>query len=81
MPQSVLRVSWGPVGASQGQSGSIKTTLSQYEYEIVYFGTPFCFANISVPLYRTEMILYSEFADGFQFSKEKKDYGICLLCC
>ena len=38
----------GPVVASQGQSGSIKTTLSQYEYEIVYFGTPFCFANILV---------------------------------
>ena len=49
LAQSVIRVSWGPVVASQGQSGSIKTTLSQYEYELVYFGTPFCFVNISVP--------------------------------
>ena len=39
----------GPVGASQGQSGSVKTTLSQYEYEVVYLGTPFCFVNISAP--------------------------------
>ena len=43
--QAVIR----PVGASQGQSGSVKTTWSPYEYELVYFGTPFCFVNISVP--------------------------------
>ena len=38
---------FGPVGATQGQSGSVQTTLSQYEFELMYFGTPFSFANIS----------------------------------
>ena len=49
LAQSVIRDSWGPVVASQGQSGSIKTALSQYEYELVCLETTFCFANISAP--------------------------------
>ena len=49
------------VGASQGYSGAVKTTSGCYEYELVFCGTPFCFANISVPLNRTEMVLYSKF--------------------
>ena len=49
LTQSVIRVSWGPVVASQGQSGSIKTALSQYEYELVCLESTFCFANISAP--------------------------------
>ena len=39
----------GPVGASQGQSGSVKTTLSQYEYELVYFGTYFVLQISQLP--------------------------------
>ena len=65
-----------PVGELQGQSGPVKTTLSQYEYKLVYFGTPFYFANISAPQNHTEMILYSEFTDGSQFSKEKNGLKI-----
>ena len=38
-----------PVGASTGHSGVVRTTSGQYEYELVYFRTPFCFANISAP--------------------------------
>ena len=76
LAQSVIRVSWGPVVASQGQSGSIKTTLSKYEYELVYFGTPFCFVNISAPEYRAEMVLYSKFAYGSQFSGEKNSLQV-----
>ena len=37
------------VGASQGHSGSVRTTTGQYEYKLVYFGTAFCFTNISAP--------------------------------
>ena len=69
----------GPDGASQGQSGSVKTTLSQYEYELVYFGTQDCFSNISTPENGTEMILYSEFTDESQFSEEKNCLEICFF--
>ena len=37
----------GPVGASQSHSDAVRTTSGQYEYVLVYFGTRFCFANIS----------------------------------
>ena len=75
----ILTVSEWPVGKLQGQSGPVKTTLSQYEYKLVYFGNPFYFANISAPQNHTEMILYSEFTDGSQFSKEKN--GLLFLGC
>ena len=75
---SSYQVVIGPVGASQGQSGSVKTTLSQYEYELVYFGTQDCFLNISPPENGTEMILYSEFTDESQFSEEKNCLEICF---
>ena len=42
-------VTRGPVVASQGHSGAVRTTSSQYEYVLVYFGTQFRFANISSP--------------------------------
>ena len=38
-----------PVGASQGHSIAVRTTSGQYEYVLIYSGTPFCFANISAP--------------------------------
>ena len=78
LAQSVIRVSWGPVVASQRQSGSIKTTLSQYGYKLVYFGTPFYFANISAPKNHTEMSLYSEFTymDLSFSNKTKKGFEI-----
>ena len=38
-----------PVVVSQGFSGAVRTTSGQYEYVLVYFGTSFCFANISAP--------------------------------
>ena len=71
-----MRVRWGPVWASQGHSGSVKTTLSKKEYELVFFGTPFCFPNISTRYNRTEMILYSEFTVGSQFQKKKNGLEI-----
>ena len=36
------------VGASQGHSGTVRTTSGQYEYKLVYFRTAFCFANIAI---------------------------------
>ena len=53
------------VGASQGHSDTVRTTSGHYEYKLVYFGTAFCFTNISAPLYRKEMILYSEVTYGY----------------
>ena len=44
-----IQVNWRQLGALQGQSGPVKNTLSQYEYNLVYFETPFHFANISAP--------------------------------
>ena len=38
-----------PVGTSQGDSEAMRTTSGQYKYVLVYFGTRFCFANISAP--------------------------------
>ena len=37
----------GPVCASQSHSDALRTTSGQYEYVLFYFGTQFCFANIS----------------------------------
>ena len=34
-----------PVGASQGHSVAVRTTLGQYEYVLVYSGTLICFLN------------------------------------
>ena len=36
----------------------------------------FCFANISDPNNRTEIVLYSKFVYGCQFSGEKNDLNI-----
>ena len=44
-----IQVNWRQLGALQGQFHPDKTTLNQYEYKLVYFRTPFYFANISVP--------------------------------
>ena len=67
------------VGASQGHSGTVRTTSDQYEYNLVYFETAFCFTNISAPYYRTEMVLYSEFTYGYQFSEETNGLEIRFL--
>ena len=39
----------GPVSASQGHFEAVRSTLGQYEYVFVYFGTWFSVANISAP--------------------------------
>ena len=59
------------MGASQGHSSAVRTTLGHYEYELGFHGTPFCIANISVPLNHTEKALYLKFIYVFQFSEEK----------
>ena len=41
--------------------------------------TPFCFVNISAPLNRIEMVLYSKFMYGSQFLGEKNDLKIQYL--
>ena len=51
-------------------ASSIRLPLSQ---------APFCFVNISAPLNRREMVLYSKFAYGSQFSEEKNDLTILHL--
>ena len=53
--------------------------MRQYKYELICFRTAFCFVNISAPEYRTEMVLYSKFAYGSQFSGEKNNLKIRYL--
>ena len=69
----------GPVGASQSHSDAVRTTSGQYEYVLVYFGTRFCFANISAPKNSTKLALYSKFTYRSLFSEEKNGLEICLL--
>ena len=45
-------------------------------HEFICFKNPFCFSNISAPSNRTELVLYSKFAHGSQFSGEKNDLKI-----
>ena len=40
---------WDNFGASLGHSGAVRATSGQYEYKLVYFGTTFCFTDISAP--------------------------------
>ena len=39
----------------------------------------FCFVNISAPLNRTKMVLYSKFANWFQFSVNENGLQFCSL--
>ena len=48
-PSGIARATQGSVGTSQGHSEAVRTTLGPYEYVLIYFGTWFCFANISAP--------------------------------
>ena len=61
----------GPVGASQGQSGSVKTTLNQYEYELVYFGTPFVFQISQSPKIARKLFCIQNLQMDFSFPKIK----------
>ena len=53
--------------------------MRQYEYELICFRTAYRFVNISAPKYHTEMVLYSRFLYGSQFSGEKNDLKIRYL--
>ena len=63
-----IRGHFWPVGRDGHKICGFETTLRQYEYEFICFRTPFCFVNISAPSYWTEIVLYSNFAYGSQFS-------------
>ena len=54
-----------------GFSKAASDTAGQYEYQFFYFRSPFCFSNISAAWTHTELVLYSKFAYGSQFSGEK----------
>ena len=52
--------------------GSIQVNIN------MYFRTLFCVANISAPLSRPEMVLYSEFTYVSQFLEEMNSFENCL---
>ena len=59
------------VRAARGHFKAVRTIMCQYDYAFMCLRTLFCFINISAPWYRTELVLYSKFADGSQFSGQK----------
>ena len=56
-----------------GHYGAVQTTTDKHKNESICFKIPFCLVNIFAPLNCTEMLLYSKFAYGYQFS-DKKNY-------
>ena len=66
-----------PVGRAGDKLWGFEVTLIQYEYKMISFRTPFCFANISAPFYRTEMVLFAKCVYGS--SGEKKYLKIRYL--
>ena len=64
----------GPIGGAWRKFCGFEATMRQCGFELTCFRTTFCFINISAPWYRTEMVLYSKFAYGSQFSEEKKQF-------
>ena len=74
-----IRARLGPVFGAWCKFCSFEPTMRQYKYELICFRIAFCFVNISAPKYLTEMVLYSKFAYGSQFSGEKNDLKIRYL--
>ena len=64
---------------AQGDYEAVLTPTDKHKNEYICFKTPFCFVNISAPLNCTEMVLYSKFAYGSQFSGEKNYLKILQL--
>ena len=67
-----IRARFGPVFGAWRKFCSFEATVRQHKYELICFRTASCFVNILAPKYCTEMVLYSKFAYGSQFSGEKK---------
>ena len=74
-----IRARFGPVFGAWRKFCSFEATVRQHKYELICFRTAFCFVNILAPKYRTEMVLYSKFAYGSQFSGEKKRFKNPIL--
>ena len=74
-----IRARLGPVGGDWRQFCVFEATMRQYEHELICFRTAFRFVNISSPWYCTEMVLYSIFLYGSQFSGEKSHMKILYL--
>ena len=64
---------------ASGHYGAVLIPTDKHKNEFICFKTPFCFVNISAPLNCTEMVLYSKFAYGSQFSGQKNDLKIRYL--
>ena len=66
-----VSVCQGSVRAARGHFKAVRTIMCQYDYAFMCLRTLFCLTNISAPWYHTELVLYSKFAYGSQFSREK----------
>ena len=74
-----IRANLGAVVLAWANVWGFEVKMRQYEYELICSRTLFCFANISAPFYRTEMVVYAKRAYGSQFSGEKNDLKIGYL--
>ena len=70
-PLSVRSGQSGPSGAITKPLWCCEDHFRSVRKWLVCVGTTFCFANISAPWICTEMVLYSCFIYGSQFSEEK----------
>ena len=68
----------GPVGPFQGPSEVVRTTSGQHEYVLVWFGTQFCFANISAPKKAQIWFCIQNLPMDLSFQK-KNSSEICFL--
>ena len=72
--RSHLGATWAPFWASYwilAQFCGFGVTLRQHKYEYICFRIEFFLVNMSALEYRKEMVLYSKWTYGSQFSEEK----------
>ena len=62
-----------PVKLARAESCGFEVARLQYEYKLIYSTIPLCFTTISAPYNCTEMVLYSKFAYGSEFSREENN--------
>ena len=74
-----IRARLGPFGGALRKFWGFEATMRHHDNELICSRTAFCFINILGPYDRTEMVLYSKFAYGSQFSGEKNNLKIRYL--
>ena len=66
------------MGSSEGHSGAVRTTSGNDEYELIFCGAPFCFANIFVPFTEKWFCTQNLHMD-ISFQKKKNGLENCVL--